>query len=173
MKKIFCKTLSVLKKGTVETLCMVLVPLMVLLAAGSCEKLKNWRPQMDVMPRVVEVPYNDCIPMDSTYRDTIHLIGVVAYLFIDSVPVGVQNDKDIPYIMYDSKQDVATFFVPALPRFYYYGNVCNFPDFAKGWNVLSTGKQINYDGELHASENYYANIPAYRDGNLILTTLKQ
>ncbi|MCL2132559.1 MAG: META domain-containing protein [Lentimicrobiaceae bacterium] len=37
-ENLFSKMRSVLKKSTVETLCMVLVPLMVLLAAGSCEK---------------------------------------------------------------------------------------------------------------------------------------
>ncbi|MCL2131351.1 MAG: hypothetical protein FWH36_02665 [Lentimicrobiaceae bacterium] len=40
-ENLFSKTLSVLKKGTVETLCTFLVPLMILLAAGSCEKPKN------------------------------------------------------------------------------------------------------------------------------------
>ncbi|MCL2131959.1 MAG: hypothetical protein FWH36_05860, partial [Lentimicrobiaceae bacterium] len=37
-ENLFQTRLSLAKKGTVETLCMVLVPLMVLLAAGSCEK---------------------------------------------------------------------------------------------------------------------------------------
>ena len=40
-KNLFSKTPSVVKKGTVETLCMVLVPLIVLLAMMGCDKVRD------------------------------------------------------------------------------------------------------------------------------------
>ena len=51
IKNLFSKTPSVVKKGTVETLCMVLVPLMVLLAMMSCDKVRNikWE-EIDTSP---------------------------------------------------------------------------------------------------------------------------
>ena len=112
-------------------------------------------------------------------NDTIFLRGT-AYLFIDSMPAGQKNINNIINIIYYTARDT-TYFSARYPRsntiLYhpyilgineYIGWVCNFPDFAKQWNIPPEGKQVFYRGELYPSW-----IQLYtQEGYLVLTNLK-
>jgi len=48
------------------------------------------------------------------------------------------------------------------------GWVCNFPDFAKQWNIPPEGKQVLYRGEFYCTWGQGFT----QGGNLVLTNLK-
>jgi hypothetical protein len=132
------------------------------------------------------IPYINCI---STYIfDTVPLMGR-GYLFMDSLPSNIQYSTNVMYIVYYKEQDSATFYAPDMP--YYISNpnnpngtklqkytgfsgiICNFPDFAKKWEIPINGKHIYYDSIFYETEPI--DFPAYpypSGGYLILTTLK-
>ena len=117
----------------------------------------------------IKIPYVDCVH-EGDYLDTINLEGT-GLLFVDSVPIEMQNKEDIMYIIYSKKQDVATFFADYTAKAQYNGNICNFPDFAKKWGIPSNGKQIYYKGELFETGIYTSGIPVI-GGDMILTAVK-
>ncbi|MCL2132448.1 MAG: hypothetical protein FWH36_08400 [Lentimicrobiaceae bacterium] len=111
MKKIFCKTLSVLKKGTVAMLCMVLVPLMVLLAAIGCVKPDDELPQgvadtpRDDSKRVLWVvpidasafPINNTITGNADLNSLFEEYHVESYRFLDSIFLESTWEKEAIY----------------------------------------------------------------------------
>jgi len=118
------------------------------------------------------VPYQECAH-EGNYLDTINL-GGIGLLFVDSVPVNLQNKTDIMYIIYDKELDAATFsgdYFTTPQKAQYNGNICNFPDFAKEWKISSKGRQIYYQGKLYKNGEYPAGIPVI-GGDMILTILK-
>jgi len=117
----------------------------------------------------IEIPYVECAH-EGSYLNTINLEGT-GLMFVDSVPVKLQNKKGIMYIIYDREQDVATFSADYTPKAQYNGNICNFPDFAKKWKISSGGKQIYYQGKLYETGVYPMGIPII-GGDMILTILK-
>jgi|GEM_PF-1844074 len=70
-KSLFQTRLSLAKRSTVETLCMFLVPLMVLLAAGSCEKRTNMEipPNENSETEPEEVVIQDTCVFDNPLTD--------------------------------------------------------------------------------------------------------
>jgi hypothetical protein len=105
---------------------------------------------------------------------TIPLKGV-SCLFVDSVPADLKDNMYANYIIYDKKQDLATLFAyysyPLVPyrEAFYCGFICNFPDFAKEWEIPSEGKQIYYEGEFHTAIMYGV---SFKGGDIVLTTFK-
>ena len=122
----------------------------------------------DKSDKLTVIPYIDCAH-EGEYLDTLQLEGV-GLLFVDSVPIRLQNTNDVMYITYDKEQNTATFSANYPTRAQYVGNICNFPDFAKNWEISSEGKQIYYKGELHETGAYLSGIPII-GGDMILTTL--
>ena len=117
----------------------------------------------------VEIPYVECVH-EGDYMDTVHMEGI-GYLFVNSIPAELQKDNDVMYIIYN-KENNSTAFSAAYPtEALYNGNICNFPDFAKEWEIPTEGKQIYYKGELHVT-GMYASWPPLVGGDLILTTFR-
>ena len=121
------------------------------------------------------VPYASC----SLSGDTFFLRGT-AYLFRDSISVGQQIMKFVMNIIYNT-QDSSTHFsanyygsssiLYAPSPYNYYGSVCNFPDFAKQWNIPPEGKQVYYKGKIYVNK-IYAGPDGPAPGELELTILK-
>jgi len=126
---------------------------------------------------VDNVPYASC-PLES--NDTVFLRGV-AYLFRDSMPYGQWNKDGIMNILYYTTSDTVLFYSkyvsiylclyhPATNDFHYDGFICNFPNFAKSWNIPPEGRQIYFKGIFF--ETIYPKIEFSAGGHLILRTLK-
>jgi len=128
--------------------------------------LSEWREVIQI-----KIPYKECTHEDAGfYMDTIQMTGI-GYLFINSIPVELQKDNDVIYIIYNKEDHSATFSATYTNDASYSGNICNFPDFAKEWEISFEGKQIYYKGELHVA-GMYTSWPPHIWGDLIFTTLK-
>jgi len=117
-----------------------------------------------------DVPYKECTHEDD-YMHTIQMKGA-GYLFINFIPVELQKENNVMYIIYNQEDHSTTFSARYPTEAIYNGNICNFPDFAKEWEIPTDGKQIYYEGELYVT-GMYADWPPHTGGDLILTTLKQ
>jgi hypothetical protein len=139
--------------------------------------------QQEFDNEVANVSYAICPPPYWTNSsDTMYLRGT-AYLFIDSIPAGQLNKNHIMNIVYHTAQDSTCFYAhyPFNGQYsflyypwrmgvdYYEGIVCNFPDFAKNWNVQPEGKQLYYQGEFY----WYSGTHFSQYGCLVLTTLNE
>jgi hypothetical protein len=71
------------------------------------EDLAEWREVTDEPEYPIEIPYEECIYV-GTYMDTIQMEGV-GYLFINSIPVELQKDNNVMYIIYNEDDDSTTF----------------------------------------------------------------
>ena len=105
---------------------------------------------------------------------------------MDSIPANVQYGYNLMYIVYDRTQDKASFNAPNRPYYAYLpppnvpdiyytgfsGTICNFPDFAKKWNIPPTGIPIEYKGEFDETTLPPFHYPYHAVGNLVLTILK-
>jgi len=135
-------------------LCLIAVSLF---TAGGCNKND-----------VSVVPYKECT--NESFIDTISMEGV-GYLFVDSIPAELQKENNVMYIIYNKEDNLAAFSVAYPTEAIYNGNICNFPDFAKEWEIPVEGKQIYYKGELYVAGIFWS-VPPHIGGNLILVTLK-
>ena len=137
-------------------------------AGETCSELDIVKQELIWKKDMVEISYSKCT-YDDGYMDTISIEGV-GYLFVNYVPAELQKDNNVMYIIYN-KEDNLTAFSAAYPtEALYNGNICNFPDFAKEWEIPTEGKQIYYKGELYVT-GAYLNVPPHIGGDLILTTL--
>ena len=122
------------------------------------------------------VPY-ECPNEKDGYLDTISMEGV-GYLFVNAIPAGLQKEDNIMYIIYNKEDNSTTFsarYTIESAIMYlgnYNGSICNFPCFAKEWEVPTEGKQIYYKGELYVTGIYWSE-PPYIGGDLVLTTLEE
>lgn len=162
-RKILKKTLSVL----LAALCFPLAGFF-----SGC-KDANTEPVNDTVESVnnMEIPRIECVP-DGGYMDTLNLEEGIGYLFKNAIPVEVQKDTDVLYIIYNEEDNSTIFSTSELSGMILNGNICNFPDFAKEWEIPSEGKPIYYQGELYIT-GMYLSIPPYAGGDLILTTLNE
>ena len=156
-----------------------------------------------------EVPYQPC-PCDEgksmqailTVDESHKVLQVETYLF-NGYPSDEVLKKAFPYkkplmlplsypiysftyfIIYDSKNDLYWFYKSGVMS-YATGRVCNFPDFAKEWDIPEEGLKIFFTGSLYNScqtKSYYGLFGFYGDErdeidinfsyNLVLTHLKR
>jgi hypothetical protein len=78
-----------------------------------------------------------------------------AYLFKDSIPdqmkyleIGIPSDQMYYWIVFDSKTDRACLNLKYL-GVHWYCEICNFPNFAKEWNIPQNGCEIYFEGRLY------------------------
>jgi len=131
------------------------------------------------------VPYEKCTPFNKMIE-----INGTGYLFMDSIPANVQYGYNLMYIVYERVQDKATFNAPNRPFSLhppppkgkitpisgFSGTICNFPYFAKNWNIPTTGIPIEYRGEFNEYDDTVVFPCAsfcHKKGYLVLTILKQ
>jgi len=122
---------------------------------------------------IPNVPYAICTAYSPLQNTT--FLRAPAYLFVDSIPANRINDKNIMHIVYYPLQDLTMFWVAyqgmGTPfRFWdYRGKICNFPDFAKTWNIPPQGKKVYCIGEFY---DYHGGGGFTSSGYLVLTHLK-
>jgi predicted nucleic-acid-binding Zn-ribbon protein len=105
--------------------------------------------------------------MESGFVDTNELSGT-GYVFADSVPTELQNKKNIMYIIYNKTTHSANFSA-VYPEAFYNGDILNFSEFTKGWEIPVEGIQINYAGILYQLGIYWS-MPPRIGGYLVLTS---
>jgi hypothetical protein len=106
----------------------------------------------------------------SGFIDTNELSGT-GYVFAASVPSELQNKKNIMYIIYNETSHSATFSA-VYPEAFYDGDILNFYEFTKGWEIPEEGIQINYAGVLYQL-GIYLSVPPFIGGYLVLTKLEK
>jgi hypothetical protein len=86
-------------------------------------------------------------------------------LFDSSVPV---NFEGASYVMLNPESDTNVIFIikASIPRYY----ICNFPDYAKKWNIPSEGLPIVISGLAY--EHIFPGLPLYLTCDLELTLIK-
>ena len=123
------------------------------------------------------VPYIAC-PHGESYMDTIQLKNQ-AYLFNDSVPelmqtklLQISNESGyVAWIIYMSDNNTATMYARTKQEHGTY-NICNYPEFAKQWNVPLTGQKVYYEGTTFL-RGVYLSVPMMSGYNMILTTFRK
>jgi hypothetical protein len=124
------------------------------------------------------VPYAPC----SCEKDeTVYPISGDAILFNDSIPaqygweiwqeLDQDHDKEINWIIYDSQTDRARVY-RGRPPLFGISEICNYPDFAKKWNIPLNGRLVYFEGTRHSScvPKYGLDFIIHFD--IILTILK-
>jgi hypothetical protein len=124
------------------------------------------------------VPYMPC-GHDGNYLDTTDVKGS-AYLFYDSVPVAREAELYqerytsgyAAWILYDSKVNSATIYILSRKVMSSESYICNYPEFAKRWQVPLNGQKVYYEGtEFKTLE--FTSVPPDVFNDMILTTLKK
>lgn len=101
-----------------------------------------------------EVPYTTCNCEDKKFTGNTE---GYAYLFRDSIPEkieaelfqkGVSSDKGSYWIVYYEKADSAVLYGFHSPL-NIVCEICNFPEFAKKWEIPETGKKVHYIGKCY------------------------
>jgi hypothetical protein len=151
------KTLKYIKN--MKSLYYLLIPALMLAMASfsGCEKEKN------------KLMYIMCENAQENYLDTVILQGQ-GYLFLDSVPSELANNMNVGFIVYYQGNNRAEFRLLQSTAVYT-AEICNFPDYAKQWNIPSQGKAIVYKGDFYETGRYLSE-PSYIGGNLVLTIFK-
>ena len=92
-----------------------------------------------------------------------------AYLFKDSVSEEmITKLKNYWIMVFDSKTDMAGFYTIKLPIS---GIICNFPDFAKAWDIPEDGCKVYFEGLTYQSS--YGGITYGLQFDYVLTNLKR
>jgi hypothetical protein len=88
------------------------------------------------------IPYVACFH-EGVYIDTADIKGD-AYLFNDSIPVAIKTalskESYQAWIIYDKETDSAVLYVES-PRIISTNHICNYPLFAKQWNIPEGGEK--------------------------------
>jgi hypothetical protein len=108
--------------------------------------------------------------MESSFVGTNELNGT-GYVFADSVPSELQKEKNIMYIIYNETTHSATFSIDC-PEAFYKGDILNFSESTKGWEIPVEGIQINYAGIFYEEGRYLMGYPLV-GGYLVLTRLEK
>jgi hypothetical protein len=122
------------------------------------------------------VPYAPC-PCGEEGDHQNHITKGEALLFVNSVPKQIDSDyfgegrEYRNYIVYYSEGDSAELY-EFHDRYKVICSICNFPSFAKKWNIPDSGVTVDYEGKY-----YDACYPIYGFANfshysMILTELK-
>jgi hypothetical protein len=133
--------------------------LLILAGIFSCRKDKD-KDQND------SVPYMPC-PCEG--KEKVDLMATNAQLFKDSIPSSIKN-KYNTYVIYHSDSDSATFYTH--PDIFVIYHICNFPDYAKKWDIPRQGCEIYLKGQIYRPcyTLFHPMDRAYYD--IVLTTLK-
>jgi hypothetical protein len=117
------------------------------------------------------VPYKPCDCEKEKMNIGLELFNGEAILFKD-LPEEQHNEKIYGsgkrVIFYNSETDYTVLYVYS--NILYRAYICNFPNFAKVWNIPQDGKKVYYRGTMYHACNPYGTADAvYTD--IILTTL--
>jgi hypothetical protein len=112
------------------------------------------------------IPYLIC-PYEGGYKDTIQ-VKHETWLFNDSVSEKFMQSGGVSWIVYRSDNNTAIMYMPSTQGYNIY-NICNYPEFAKQWNVPDTGQKVYYEGVAFCTEIGY-DKPIY---HMVLTKFRK
>jgi hypothetical protein len=146
--------------------------LLVILIITGCEN-KN----IEANETEGDLPYLAC-PHEGEYLDTVKLVGE-AYLFNDSVPdlakIELQEKRTtsdfVAWIIYNQDIDVATLYTSSSKE-ESSSIICNYPEFAKHWNISLNGQNVHFEGTMYKTGEYLS-VPPIVGYDMILTLLKK
>ena len=110
-----------------------------------------------------DVPYKPC-PCGETSLASLKFSQGEAYLFKDSIPEQIGNQINnemysapfpiVCWIIYYSETDdvrisIANLFYPSGGNILSVGPICNFPDFAKEWDIPKNGCKVYLEGQVY------------------------
>ena len=117
------------------------------------------------------VPYKSC-PCE-TDMPPVFFEQIESYLFRDSVPeyrlLNPASDNSLWIVFYSGRNETGIIRVP--PRGIYVGHICNFPDFAKKWDIPEDGLKIYFEG--YTQTFCFAYVGLGTRYSFILTNLKK
>jgi hypothetical protein len=139
------------------------VILLILTSSFTCKKTE---PETDGI-----VPYAPCSCEDKEQASLIFSPGE-ALLFKDSIP----NDmafQILSWIVFDSKTDTAILTIGGKGAIEHICEICNYPDFAKAWDIPINGCKIYFEGIAYAPCIPKGGIATVSYYDYILTVLKR
>lgn len=110
-----------------------------------------------------------CNKTEDNYINTINLQGN-GYLFLNSIPIELESQNNVAFVVYFPEQDNAIFRA-AYSDAIYNADICNFPDYAKHWEIPLQGKVFSFEGDFY-EEGRYLSVPAHVGGKMVLTVFK-
>ena len=127
-----------------------------------------------------DVPYKPCLCEEEKPLADPQFPQGEAYLFKDSIPAEMEYflmcnsylDKSC-WIVFDSQTDNAVLTILIEGSISYFCKICNFPDFAKRWNIPENGCMVHFEGIAYEACKPMGGVGIliYRD--YILTKLKR
>ena len=123
------------------------------------------------------VSYAIC-PHEGGYMDTTKVEGY-AYLFNDSIPelINIELQKNwntfdsTAWIIYNRNTNAAILYASSKKE-RSTGNICNYPEFARQWQIPLDGQQVYYKG-INFKTGEYLSAPASVGYDVVLTILKK
>lgn len=114
------------------------------------------------------VPFQpcDCENPQTNFQDP----RVEAYLFRDSILRQVNNPFGV-WIVYNTETEEADILF-AISGMVWTGPICNFPDFAKKWDIPQNGIKVYFEGRMYETCNPYGTTDAVRI-DYVLTKLER
>jgi hypothetical protein len=148
--------------------------LLILTSSFTCEKTET---EIDDI-----VPYAPCSCEDKEQANLIFSPGE-ALLFKDYIPEQIQkemheelyqegNKTGLKWIVYDSKTDTVCLYV-GLSNMLCIHEICNYPDFAKEWNIPQNGQKVYYDGIAYQPCSPKGGIASVSYFDYVLTNFKR
>ena len=141
-----------------------------LFLATNCEKPENGG----------DVPYKPCLCEEEKPLEDFYFPQGEAYLFKDSIPAEMEYflmcnsypDKSC-WIVFDSQTDDAVLTILTGEHALYYCKICNFPDFAKKWNIPENGCLVHFEGIAYDACKPMGGVGILIYQDYILTKLKR
>jgi hypothetical protein len=151
-----------------------------------CTSSKNWKLIYEYGGKDDEqgnVPYNPCLCEGQEQKlADIFISPDVVYLFKDSIPKQIEknmydniyqpeNEDGLKWIIYDSETDIAHIY-HGIGVFMMIYKICNFPDFAKKWDIPQNGQLVYFKGITYQACNPPGGIATVSYFDFVLTHLE-
>ena len=127
---------------------------------------------------VGDVPFELCLRDERGSDELIDVKGE-AYLFCESIPDAIKaklSQRYTAWIVYggDSEYEIGNIATLHLSSQYDIGTyyICNYPDFAKQWEVSLTGQKVYFEGKAYLLGQYLS-VPTISGYDFGLTLLKK
>ena len=127
-----------------------------------------------------EVPYISC-PCDEKPMSELQFPQGEAYLFKDFIPEQMnlkiqtelhKSSGTVCWIVFDSKTNIAKLSIGG-GAILNVCEICNFPDFAKSWNIPLNGCKVYFEGVNYSPCEFKGGISAVNHFDFTLTILKR
>lgn len=145
----------------------IAIALLLLIGGLGCEK--------EIMNNV---PYGVCPCSENEQLASLSFPKGEAYLFNDSLPIQRETQLLVDayeggtsiWFVFNSKTNSANLYI-AIGSILNICKICNYPDFAKEWNITKNGQKVYFEGITYQTCNPSGGIGTVSYFDYILTTL--